>query len=66
MTVLIKLLILLFVEAGVEVVVAVGVVAVAPLPHKVLIFTPCNVLIKLSTPNNGSGRQSQESFYPEL
>jgi hypothetical protein len=39
------LLNLLVVEAGVEVVVADGVVAVAPLPHKVLIFTPCNALI---------------------
>ncbi len=35
------LLDLLVVEAGVEVVVADGVVAIAPLPHKVLIFTPC-------------------------
>jgi hypothetical protein len=45
------LLNLLVVEAGVEVVVADGVVAVAPLPHNVLIFTPCNALIKLFTPD---------------
>jgi hypothetical protein len=38
--------ILLVVEAGVEVVVEDGVVAVAPLPHRVLIFTPCNALLK--------------------
>ncbi len=42
--------------------VADGVVAVAPLPHKVLIFTPCNTLIKLFTPTMGQEDSLRRAF----